>query len=528
MIAGMAHESASSLTHLSATRLAALMARGEISATEVVRAHIARIEAVNPKINALVVKRFDQALREAKAADARRARGEPLPPLHGVPITLKECLDLVDTPSTFGMPSRRGDLPKTNDRYAQRLISCSAIVIGKTNVPQALIYNESSNALYGRTNNPWDVARTPGGSSGGEGALIAAGGSPLGLGTDIGGSLRLPAHFCGIASLKPTSLRTHDYSRFAELAFEFGPITCVVGPMARDVADLTLALRLIGAVPHPRLPSPPPPGDPDAVDVSKLRLGFFTYDGLMRPSPAVARAVREAADMLRAAGAQVIEWEPPDLRQAEALYIRLLTANGASVFRAALAHDKPEPQLALLYWLARRSPRTVKRFRHVLATLRQMNFARQLDSIGFTAEDIPRLTDAAEAYRRTFATAMDHADGGPLDGVLSPACFSPAWPHGASRELITGGAYSIVYNLLGYPAGVVPVTRVRPDEAIVRPLSPDVVDIAARRVDIGSAGLPVGVQVAARPWQEHVALAVMKVIQDAARKRADYPTTPVV
>lgn len=527
MIAGMAHEPASTLIHLSATQLAAWIARGEVSSTEVIKAHIARIEEVNPKINAVVVRRFDEALREANEADARRMRGEPLPPLHGVPVTIKECLDLVGTPSTFGMPSRRRDIPQANDRYVQRLIASGAIVLGKTNVPQALIYNESSNALYGRTNNPWNTTRTSGGSSGGEGAIIAAGGSPLGLGTDIGGSLRLPAHFCGIASLKPTSLRTHDYSRFAELAFEFGPITCVVGPMARDVADLALALRLIGALPHPRLPSPQPLGDPDAVDVSKLRVGFFTHDGLMRPSPAIARAVREAADLLRAAGAQVIEWEPPDLRRAEALYVRLLTANGASVFRAALAHDKPEPQLALLYWLAQRSPQTVKRIQHLLAMTRQANFARQLSNIGFTAADMPRFTREAETYRCDFAAAMDRADGGPLDVVLSPACFSPAWPHGASRELITGGAYCVVYNLLGYPAGVVPATRVRPEEAIARPLSPDVVDMAARRVDIGSAGLPVGVQVAARPWQEHVALAVMKVIQDAARRQGDYPATPI-
>ncbi|MCS6847640.1 MAG: amidase family protein [Anaerolineae bacterium] len=523
----MAHAPASTLIRLSAVQLAKLIARGEVSSVEVTQAHIARIEEVNSKINAVVVRRFDQALREANEADARRARGEPLPPLHGVPITIKECLDLVGTPSTFGMPSRRSDIPQANDRYVQRLIECGAIVLGKTNVPQALIYNESSNALYGRTNNPWDATRTPGGSSGGEAAIIAASGSPLGLGTDIGGSLRLPAHFCGITSLKPTSLRTHDYSRFSDLAFEFGPITCVVGPMARDVADLALALRLIGALSHPRLPSPQPLGDPAAVDVSKLRVGVFTHDGLMRPSPAVARAVREAADMLRAAGACVTEWEPPDLRQAEALYVRLLTANGAPVFRAALAHDKPEPQLALLYWLAQRSPQMVRRIRRILAAMRQANFTRQLDNIGFTAEDIPRLASEAEAYRRTFAAAMDRADGGPLDLVLSPACFSPAWPHGASRELITGGAYCIVYNLLGYPAGVVPVTRVRREEAIARPLSPDIVDMAARRVDIGSAGLPVGVQMAARPWQEHVALAAMKVIQDEARRRAGYPATPV-
>lgn len=510
-------------TLLPATELAALIARGDASSVEVVEAHIARIEEVNPKINAVVVACFDRARHEAKAADARRARGEPLGPLHGVPITIKECLDLAGTPSTFGMPSRRNDIAGANDRYVQRLIECGAIVIGKTNVPQALIYNESSNALYGRTNNPWAFDRTCGGSSGGEAAIIAAGGSPLGLGTDIGGSVRLPAHFCGIVGLKPTALRTHDYSRFSDLPLEFGPITSVVGPMAREVVDVALAMRLIGALPHPRLPSPMPPGDPRTVDASRLRVGYFTQDGLMPPSPAVQRAVREAAAILRAAGAQVAEWTPPDLCRAEALYVRLLTGNGAHAFRAALAHDKPEPQLAGMYWLARRSRTTVKLVRNALAALGQAKFARRLDNVGFSAEDVRRFAAEAEAYRRAFAAAMDGADGGPLDIVLGPVCFSPAWPHGASRELVTGGAYCVLYNLLGYPAGVVPVTRVRPDEAVARPRSLDVVEMAARAVDIGSAGLPVGVQVAARPWQEHIALAAMKVIQDGARRREDYP-----
>lgn len=203
------------LTQYSATELADLIAAGRVSAVQVVQAHIARIERVNPRLNAVVVARFEQAMDEARAADARQARGELLGPLHGVPITIKECLDLVGTPSTFGMPSRRHDYPAADDPYVRRLREAGAIVLGKTNVPQALIYNESSNALYGRTNNPWDVRRTPGGSSGGEAAIIAACGSPLGLGTDIGGSVRLPASFCGITSLKPTTWRTHDYSRFA-------------------------------------------------------------------------------------------------------------------------------------------------------------------------------------------------------------------------------------------------------------------------------------------------------------------------
>ena len=515
------------LIYRSVTELAALIAAGEVSAFQVVQAHIAQIQRVNPRLNALVLARFEQVLAEARAADARRARGEPLGPLHGVPITIKECLDLVGTPSTFGMTSRRADYPTADDLYVRCLREAGAIVLGKTNVPQALIYNESSNALYGRTNNPWDVCRTPGGSSGGEAAIIAAGGSPLGLGTDIGGSVRLPASFCGIASLKPTAWRTHDYSRFAPgVPFSFGPVASVVGPMARDVGDLALAMRLMGALAHPHMPDPQPMGDPSQVDLSRLRVGFYTDDGIMTPSPAILRAVREAAAIVRAAGAQVIPWQPPDLRRAMALYVRLLTANGAAVFRAALSQDRPEPQIAALYWLAQQSKPVVRLLARVLRCFGQRRLAWQLSNVGFSADEARCFAAEAETYRLDFLAAMDRAEVGPLDVLISPACFSPAWPHGASQVLITGGAYSVVYNLLGFPAGVVPVTRVRPEEAQVRPLALDVVEAAARRVDLDSAGLPVGIQVAARPWQEHVVLAVMQTIQVAARKRSDYPDCP--
>jgi len=156
----------------------------------------------------------------------------------------------------------------------------------------------------------------------------------------------------------------------------------------------------------------------------------------------------------------------------------------------------------------------------------QQRLAWQLGNVGFSADEARCFAAEADAYRLDFLAAMNRAEVGPLDVLISPTCFSPAWPHGASRVLITGGAYSIVYNLLGFPAGVVPVTRVRAEEAQARPRALDVVAAAARRVDLGSAGLPVGVQVAARPWQEHIVLAVMQAIQAAARKRADYPHCP--
>src|SRR5215469_7847359 len=232
------------LTSRSAAELASMLARGEVSAVEAVEAHIEQIERVNPKLNAVVFKRYDAARAEAKQADARRAQGEPLLPLHGVPITIKECLDLEGTPSTFGLPSRANSLAHQDDVYVARMRQAGAIILGKTNVSQLLLYYESDNPLYGRTNNPWNLERTPGGSSGGQAAIIAAGGSPLGLGTDIGGSLRIPATFCGIASLKPTAGRLPDPGRFS-VPIGQRAIVSQVGALARRVADVALGLEIM-------------------------------------------------------------------------------------------------------------------------------------------------------------------------------------------------------------------------------------------------------------------------------------------
>jgi fatty acid amide hydrolase len=195
---------------LSAVELAEMIARGEATSLEVVDAHIERVEQVNQALNAVVVKLYDRARASAREADDRRARGDALGPLHGVPVSVKEALDVEGTPSTFGLPSRAGGEAERDCDYVARLREAGAIVIGKTNVAQLLLYYESDNPVYGRTNNPWNLERTPGGSSGGEAAIIAARGSPMGLGTDIGGSVRVPATFCGIAALKPTMGRTPE------------------------------------------------------------------------------------------------------------------------------------------------------------------------------------------------------------------------------------------------------------------------------------------------------------------------------
>ena len=511
------------LTQLSATELANRIARGDVSAIEAVEAHIARIEQVNPTLNAVVVKRYDEARAEARRADERRARGETLPPLHGVPITVKECLDLDGHPSTYGLQTRAAVLATQDDPWVARIRQAGAIILGKTNVAQMLLYIESDNPVYGRTNNPWNVGRTPGGSSGGQAAIIAAGGSPLGLATDIGGSIRVPAAFCGVAGLKPTAGRIPDTGRFSVPIGEQA-IVSQVGLLARDVDDMALGLEILNGGAKPSVEPPMPLGDPAAVDVSQIRVAYYADDGTLSVAPAVRRAVVEAAGILAGQGAQVTEWRPPDVAEAMDIFFGVLSADGGRGAKEALRGSQKDPRIGRLLFLAGQSRPSLSILAGLLRLAGQRSAAAMLRDFGH-ADTLHywRLVEAQMAYQERFARALDTDDGGPFDVIVCPACALPAFPHGASKDLVVAGGYAVLYNVLGYPAGVVPFTRVRSDEESNRKRSADAMLKAARTAELGSAGLPIGVQVVARPWREHVSLAAMRVIQHAARTHEDYP-----
>jgi len=512
-----------SLTSLSASELVAMIARGDISSVEAVEAHIEQIESVNPALNAVVVKRYDEARDEAKLADERRARGEIRGPLHGVPITIKESLDLEDTPTTFGIPSLANTRATQDDLYVARMRKAGAIVLGKTNAAQMLLFIESDNPVYGRTNNPWNLERSPGGSSGGQAAIIAAGGSPLGLGTDIGGSIRVPSTSCGIAGFKPTTGRTPDAGRYS-VPIGQRAIVSQVGVLARTVNDIALSLEIINGGRNPDIEPPMPLGDPSSIDVSKLRIAYYTDDGTFQVAPAVRRAVQEAAAILQNRGAQVTEWTPPGVSHALNLFYGILSADGGRSFKRLLGRDKRDPRIATLELFGRRSRTTLNVLGGLLKLLGQQGLESLLRNFGYRDTlHYWQLVEEQMAYQQRFLHALDIDEGGPFDLMLCPACALPALTHGSSRDLGVAGGYTALYNLLGYPTGIVPLTRVRPEEEIGRAPSRDVVEQAALRVERGSAGLPVGVQVVARPWREHVALAAMQVIEEVASNREDYP-----
>ena len=235
---------AQALADMPAGEIVRRVAARELSSAEAVEHFIARLEAVNPKLNAVTVTLYESARKKAAEVDQALSRGEKLGPLAGLPVTIKECFDLVGTASTFGLSTRRNEIEITNDPHVAALLAAGAIPIAKTNLPELMIFTETDNPLYGRTNNPWDLERSCGGSSGGEGAVIGAGASPFGLGNDIGGSLRIPAAFCGIASIKPTAGRIPDHCSHGLPIGQQG-ITAQAGPMAKYVADVAMGLQVL-------------------------------------------------------------------------------------------------------------------------------------------------------------------------------------------------------------------------------------------------------------------------------------------
>ena len=517
---------AGSSVHLTAGAIAELVTTRQVSALEVVDAHLARIGDVNPELNAVVV-RLDEASRDhARRIDRDLASGVTPGRLAGVPFTVKESIDVAGTPSSAGSSAHAARLATADSPLVQRMRNAGGILVGKTNLAQIHVFHEGDNPVYGRTNNPWNTDRSCGGSSAGEGAIIAAGGVPLGIGSDIGGSVRIPAHFCGIHALKPTANRLTRRASFDAVAWAGeDAIVAQAGPLARYVADLGAAFEVL-TVPDEDDPSipPVPVRDHALIDVSRLRVGWFDSDQLFEPSPAVRRAVHEARAHLESAGAATVEFNPPDVRAAVGLYFGILSADGARWARDHIAGGPTDRRVRALITLSR-VPSPVRPFIAALArALGQDGLALVAANIAErSAADYWRLVTEADRYRRRFAALMRAQQ---LDAVISPPHALPALTHGASFDVSMGGSYALLFNLLGYPAGVVSTSSVHPGEETDRSESRDRAEKVAAHVEFGSTGLPVGVQVSARPWREDIVLAIMRQIETSVRTEADYPCRP--
>ncbi|MFB6566501.1 amidase [Streptomyces noursei] len=312
------------LWKLNATELAATVARGEVSAVEVVEAHLARVAAVNPTVNAVTQLMADGAREAARAADRRRAAGERPGPLAGVPFTVKENIHVAGWATTHGVRRFRDHVAEADSPPVRRLRAAGAIPIGHANMPDLAISSDPASQLYGRTYNPWDPSKTPGGSSSGDGVAVAVGMAALGLGNDSGGSVRMPAAFNGVAALKPS------YGRFAAdhrimgqepmLASQLIPVD---GPIARSVADLRAAYEtLAGADPEDPRAVPVPAYGADAT--GPLRVGVVADPAGAGIHPQIRAALDEAATVLERAGHVVEEVQIPRLGETLECYGTLI------------------------------------------------------------------------------------------------------------------------------------------------------------------------------------------------------------
>jgi fatty acid amide hydrolase len=501
------------LTQHSACELAQGVRSGNWSAVEVATAHIEQIERVNPQLNAVCVPLFDQARRDAQAVDEQRQRGEPLGPLAGVPISIKECFDIAGTPTTLGMPSRAAQRATSDAVLVGQLRRAGGVVVGKTNVPQLMILHETDNPLYGRTLHPTRPDRSPGGSSGGEAAIVAARGSALGLASDLGGSIRQPAHSCGICGFKPTTARLTNRGStniFTGLEILGGQ----PGPMARTVDDLMLAMKVLCERDSPQIDVVTPPlawRDVLAGPMPEWRVGYWNDDGFARPSPAIRRAVDEVAKRLTSVGISVERFEPPEVPQAMRLYFRLISANGGGSARRVSGGDPLNPAIQRLLRLGRMPGWIRPPLGALLRMVGQVQSAWLLQNTGgMSAGVFWQLTAEVRRYQRKFLEQMNAQR---LTTLICPPHSLVALTHGSSGYLSAAAAASMLINVLGFPAGVVPWTTVASGEESDRRASSDWCERAALAVEAGSAGLPVGVQIVGRPWEDEATLALMAVVE---------------
>ncbi len=453
----------SELTFRSAVSMAEQIRQKKLSPVELVEAHLARIEKLNPKLNAFVQLDVEGARRQALAAEESVTRSEKLGPLHGVPISIKSSIEVTDMKCEAGSKLRAGFVAPKDAPLVSRLRKAGAIILGTTNTPELLMAWETDNLLYGRTNNPWDLSRTAGGSSGGEAAAIAAGCSAGGVGSDGGGSIRVPAHFSGICGLKPTPGRIPATGHFPTSVGPFALIG-VVGPMARTVSDLKVLFEVMqGPDDGDPLASPVPVRWPSGSDLKKLRIGYFEDDERTPVTAETRATLRAAAEALKRAGFEVEPFRPEGLEQARQLWWQFFGIAGGMLLQ----------------------PMTKGRQADLSPILKQhlSQVAAEPSHTGQTLLDAWIMRDVLRM--QVFTQMREY----PI--LLCPVASIPAFRHGERSWEIDGKtvqyldawSYTEWFNLLGTPAVAVPFGR-------------------------SNEGLPIGVQIVARPWEEELVLAV--------------------
>lgn len=461
------------LTIKYASELVRLIRSRAISPVEVIEAHLRRIDRMNSSLNAIVTIAED-ALDRARVCEAALIGGEDVGPLHGLPITVKDTIDTAGLRTTSGSRLRAEHIPEHDAASVARLKAAGAIILGKTNVPEMAVPYETDNPVFGRTNNPYDLNRTPGGSSGGEAAAIAACLSPAGLGSDLSGSIRVPAHFCGIAGLKPTTGRVAMEGHIPA-ASGVVSLGASIGPMARGVEDLLLLFNAL-AEPTQFEATQNETGVLAPAPLRGLRVAWYTNDGLTPVSEEIRTAVQTAARALADAGLEVIEVTPPGISKASQLWIDLFSHAANS-------------EIAVLYRgrEAEAGPQVARLLRGLDAA--PAEFEEKIETAELLADAVLERERLREELLRWMKTTQL---------ILAPVGATAAFEHRAERVDVNGESlsvfrafsYSQTFNVLGLPSVAVPAGRT-------------------------ANGLPIGVQVVGRPFEERMVLSAAAIIEAA-------------
>lgn len=463
--------SLSTLSLPSAIEIAAQIRDKEVSPVEIAQVHLDRIERLNPKLNAFVDCRPELVLIQAREAEAAVQRGDNLGPLHGVPLSVKSSIDVSGHRCEAGSRLRSGYIAPTDAPLVARLRAAGAVILGVTNTPELLMAWETDNLLYGRTNNPWDLDRTPGGSSGGEAAAIAAGLSSGGVGSDGGGSIREPAHFCGICGLKPTPGRIPSTGHFPKSGGPFALIG-VVGPMARTIGDLRLLFEVIAGADD---------GDPCSArvqlrglsdeELKGTKIGFFEDDGRTLVTAETRNLVTRAASLLAKRGFVVDPFQPNGLEQARQLWWKFFGTAGGMILSPMLRGHEKE-----------------------LSDILREFFLWTTAEPAHSGDSLLAAWLGRDELRENILLQMQQ-----YQLLLCPTAAIPAFRHGEREWIVEektikyldAWSYCEWFNLLGFPAVVVPM-------------------------GFSNEGLPIGVQIVGRPWEEELVLAVAAKLEQAA------------
>ncbi len=449
----------------SVTGLAQLIRERKVSPVEVVEGCLRRIERLNPKLNAIVTIAPD-VMEMARKAEAAVMRGDTTGPLHGVPVTIKDTIETAGLRTTSGSAMRAQFVPEHDAASVARLKAAGALILGKTNAAEMAMDYTADNPVFGRTNNPYDLSLTPGGSSGGEAAAISSGMSPCGLGSDLGGSIRIPSHFCGIAGLKPTVGRVPGDGQFPP---GIGPYSlgAAIGPMARSVNDLNLLFSVLAATP---VSSSSNTFETGRALMSGCRVAWYTDDAVSPVTEETRRAVETAAQALADAGLIIEQTRPPGVEQGYDLWLKLFSRASVVQLRNVYAGHENKGGEFVRWRLA-------------------------------TADNTPAPTldnyiNSWLERDRLRAGLIQSMQDTPL--IVAPVGATPAYQHDVHKVMVgkvtfstfRAFSYSQTFNVFDLPAVTIPASRTK-------------------------AGLPIGVQIIGRPFEEETVLAAAAIVEQA-------------